>query len=132
MPMTHSIIMFGLALTLAGCSYPNRETIVSSLSQQDGVLKADIVRVKGSGLFGEKYYLQISNLRDSTVFRVNNDLLEGRNSPECGIGALRWLSHDKLFIERALDDRPHGLIYSVSGVTFERVGDSLSSVVKIH
>lgn len=128
--MNYFSALLSLSVLSFGCNRPVEEKAVTSAVQNSGKLKAEVIEVKGSGLFEEKYFLQITNIADSTSYRIGRDLLEGCGGYESGIVQLKWLSDDKLFIERALDDRPQSLIYSVSKVSFEMVGDSLTTLFK--
>jgi len=129
-PKSLNILLF-FSVLVFGCDKSGEEEIIASVTQTNGgQLKAEVVEVKGPGFFGERYFLQIINIVDSTTLRVGRDLLDGRGGYESGIVQLKWLSSDKLFLERALDDRPQGLIYCVSKVRFENVGDSLSTSFK--
>ena len=108
--MNYFSALLSLSVLSFGCNRPVEEKAVTSAVQNSGKLKAEVIEVKGSGLFEEKYFLQITNIADSTSYRIGRDLLEGCGGYESGIVQLKWLSDDKLFIERALDDRPQSLI----------------------
>ena len=111
---------------LLGCENVDGKVYQSAI-ETTRQLKAEIIKHEG-GLFSDKYFLKISNLRDSTWYQIDRDLLEGHGGYESEIIQIKWLSPDKLFIERALADQPYGLIYSVSQVKFENVRDSMSTL----
>ena len=94
-----------------------------------GEITAMVIQTKGDGFFGESYFLHIMNSLDSTSLRVNRELLEGRGGYESAVLGVRWLTSDDLLVERVLDDRRQNMIYSISKVRFQLVGDSLSTSI---
>jgi hypothetical protein len=83
--MFQKMISISFVILLVGCSSPPKEKVIASALEGTGRLKAEVLEIEGSQWFGDRYYLRITNTVDSTSFKVERDLLEGRGGYESGI-----------------------------------------------
>jgi hypothetical protein len=94
---TVCIIIILLQFLLQGCS-TRHEKVLASAVNPSGIFKAEFVESKIFNLFDKRYYLKMTNVKDSFVSKTEYKLLKRKSSADSLKIKLIWGSETRLDI----------------------------------